>query len=213
MTMSDETTEFRNAVREGYDALADAYTEGRSHDSPGVEMVETFADELSAGSRVLDAGCGAGEPVAARLANRHRVVGLDISGEQLRLATERGVDAALCQGDLAALPFRDDAFDALVALYSVIHVPREQHAAVYEEFHRVLRPGSRALVVSGTSDWEGENEDWLDEGAAMRWSIHGPEATRRLLHDAGFEIEAETTVDDELGGAFTWYRVRAYTSP
>ncbi len=207
--MRDEASEFRNAVREGYDDLAAAYAEGRSHDSPGVELVEAFAADLPAGSRILDAGCGAGEPVAARLADDHEVVCLDASREQLRLAAESGVDAALCQGDLAALPFRDACFDAVVALYSVIHVPRDQHAAVFEGFHRVLGPGGRALVVSGTEAWEGENPDWLDEGTAMRWSFHGPETTRRLLRDAGFGIEAETTVDDELGGAFLWYRIRA----
>lgn len=61
----------------------------------------------------------------------------------------------------------------------------------------------------GTAPFEDENEDWLDTGTTMAWSIHGPEKNRELVDEAGFDIESIEEVDDELGGVFAFYDARA----
>jgi len=122
----------------------------------------------------------------------------------------RVLDAG-CGGGRAVLEtLADDAVDALTALHSVIHVPREHHERVFAEFARVLRPCGRLLVTTGVGEWEGENDDWLDSGAEMRWSFHGREASLELLDDAGFDVEDDTVVGDELGdGGGEWLFVTA----
>lgn len=199
----------KRTVRRGYDALAEAYLAERSTGGQEREVAAEFAADLPAGARVLDAGCGAGVPATAvLLAAGHRVVGLDASREQLRLAGERVPGAARVRGDLGRLPFRDGAFDGLVALHSIIHVAREEHDRVLGEFARVLRPEGRLLVTTGTEAWEGTNPDWLDAGAEMAWSFHGRERTLELLAEAGFAVESETVLGDEMGGG-EWLFVRA----
>lgn len=199
----------KRTVRRGYDAIAEEYLAERSAGDRERELVEEFAAALPAGARVLDAGCGAGVPAtAALLAAGHRVVGLDASREQLRLAGERVPAAARVQGDLAGLPFREEAFDGLVAYHSIIHVPREEHGRVLGEFARVLRPGGRLLVTTGVEPWEGTNPDWLDAGAEMVWSFHGRERSLELLTETGFDVEDEAVVGDEMGGG-EWLFVRA----
>lgn len=199
----------RDVVRKGYDEIAERYAEEREGDGHEREIAVELGEELSDGSRVLDAGCGAGGPAMETLAAAHHVVGLDISREQLSLARERVPGAELALGDLANLPFDDDTFDAVISYHAIIHVPREEHADVLDEFRRVLEPGGRLVVTMGTAPFEDENDDWLETGETMSWSFYGPEKNRELVSDAGFEVESVEVVDDELGGSFAFFRARA----
>lgn len=190
----------KDAVRRGYDELAETYAAQRSEDGRGMGILSEFLDSLSRPTRVLDGGCGQGTPVLRRLGDDATATGVDFSREQLRLATENVPDAALVQGDLTDLPFDDGVFDAVVAYWSLIHVPMGDHQAVVDEFARVVRPGGRLLVCEGTTQWVGENPDWLDSGVEMQWEIAGAEATREQLHDAGFEIVDSWGVPETLEG-------------
>lgn len=188
----------RDAVRRAYDELAETYASERSPDGDAAARLDRLLASLPADARVLDAGCGQGTPVLAALADTERAVGLDFSGEQLRLAAENAPAAALVRGDMTSLPFREGSFDAVTALYSLIHVPLDQHRTVLEEFARVLAPGGRLLLTEGEEEWVGENPDWLGTGTAMRWEIAGREATRDQLDGAGFEVLEEWDRRDEL---------------
>ncbi|MFC7239584.1 class I SAM-dependent methyltransferase [Saliphagus sp. GCM10025317] len=188
----------RDAVRRSYDELASVYAAQRSDDGPGTRVLERFLDSLEDPERVLDAGCGQGTPVLTRLSESTVAVGLDFSGEQLRLATDAAPGAGLLQGDMTALPLEESSFDAVVAYWSLIHVPLEDHPTVIEEFKRVLRPGGRLLLCEGTNAWTGENPDWLESGVEMAWEIAGAEATRGQLQEAGFAVLEEWGVPEEF---------------
>jgi ubiquinone/menaquinone biosynthesis C-methylase UbiE len=103
----------RAQVRESYDRIAEAYLSTRRGDSPDVALLDDLMGRLPPRARVLDAGCGAGVPIARRLATRATVVGVDFSEVQLGLA-KRHVPTGLWVGaDLVDLPFADEAFDAV----------------------------------------------------------------------------------------------------
>jgi SAM-dependent methyltransferase len=51
--------------------------------------------------------------------------------------------------DIVHLPFETNAFDAVVSMHAVHHLPLEEHKKAYLEFHRVLGPGATAATVSG----------------------------------------------------------------
>lgn len=189
----------KNAVRRSYDELADAYAERRSEGGPETKILARFLESLPESARVLDAGCGQGAPVLTRAAASGTAVGLDFSREQLRLAAANAPDAALVRGDMTALPFATGAFDGVVACWSLIHVPMDDHRTVVEEFARVLRPGGRVLLCEGTNEWVGENPDWLETGIEMAWNVAGAEATRKQLRAAGFALEGRWGVPEDLG--------------
>ena len=188
----------RDVVRRGYDQLAATYAADRVEDGRGRAVLDRFRESLPPDARVLDAGCGQGTPVLRDLSAAATAVGTDISRAQLGLAAESVPAAALAQGDLVSLPFRDDAFDAVTAYHSLIHVPEKSHQTVVDEFARVLNDGGRLLCSEGPEPWHGENPDWLDTGVEMQWHVAGAEATRRHLRNAGFVVERESTVDDSL---------------
>lgn len=190
----------RDTVRRAYDELAETYAaeRGRDVDAAAAARLDRFAEQLPEAARLLDAGCGQGTPVLAALSGEVGVVGLDFSGEQLRLARSNAPLAALACGDMTALPFREESFDAVTALHSLIHVPLDEHSTVLDEFARVLAPGGLLLLTEGETAWVGENPDWLDTGVTMRWEIAGREATRDQLGRAGFEVLEQWSTRDEL---------------
>lgn len=188
----------KQAVRRSYDALVDAYAAERAGDGPEMRLLADVLAGLPDGARVLDAGCGNGEPVLRTVATAAKPIGVDLSREQLRRTTANVASAEVAQGDMAALPLHDDTVDAVVAFWSLIHVPFEEHATVAAEFARVLRPGGHALVCEGTDRWSGANHDWLDAGESMAWNMAGAEETREQLRDAGFVVEATQDVPDSL---------------
>ncbi len=103
--------------------------------------------------RVLDMGCGAGRHLALLTESGHDAVGLDYSRAGLRHARASGAGPRVAQAPMAALPFRDGAFDAAVAWGVVNYATPEGLQAAIDELRRVVRPGGHCLVVTrGTGD-------------------------------------------------------------
>jgi SAM-dependent methyltransferase len=74
----------------------------------------------------------------------------DISITALKAARERiGAKGAFVVSDISNLPFAAHAFEAVVSLHTIHHLPANQHIMAYLELHRVLAPGRRAVVVNG----------------------------------------------------------------
>ncbi len=95
--------------------------------------------------RVLDVGGGTGA-LAVKLAAalKTRVTVLDPSPRMLRYIPDRApVDAVVGSGE--AMPFSDDAFDALIVTDAFHHF-RDQPAAV-REFARVVKPGGVVVIL------------------------------------------------------------------
>ena len=79
---------------------------------------------------------------------------LDISIVALEEARERiGRDHGMfIVGDVANLPFMSDAFDGIVSLHTLHHLPAEDYIPAFHALKRVLCPGATAVVVNGWSD-------------------------------------------------------------
>ena len=113
------------------------------------QFAEGLADQVAAGGRVLDLGCGTGNLARAADAAGLRVTACDISPEMLRRATagDRGgaVDWVSLEPRWARLPFESPAFDAVVAASVLEYV--ERPIVVLRECARVLRPAGIMLCT------------------------------------------------------------------
>ena len=155
--------------------------------------------------RILELGCGAGVPDTQRLAERFRVTGVDISSEQVRRARENVPTAHFVEADLTSLELERASFEAVVALYSFNHVPRELLAGVFADVQRWLVPGGLLLVSLGAHDTPGWAGDFL--GAPTYFSGYPPETNRRLVDEAGFERlldEVVTFMEPDGEASFHW---------
>jgi SAM-dependent methyltransferase len=108
-----------------------------------------------AGDLLLDAGSGPvqwPEYLTYSEGYRYRVCA-DLSITALREARQRLGDKGLyVVMDIAHLPFHSEAFDGIVSLHTIHHLPPEDHRTAYSELYRVLKPGRRGAAVNGWSD-------------------------------------------------------------
>ena len=187
-------------VARGYDRIAEGFQ--RRAESKEFGRKRAYLTELIAGlpdgARVLDLGCGAGDPVLRDLDGRMCVVGVDIARGQLALARRVAPRAGLLLADMCALPLRPASFDAISAFYSIIHVPKDQHGPLLRALYGLLRPGGRLLAVLGARAWEGAEDDWLGLGATMWWSHWDAETGLRLVREAGFRVARSQYEPDHL---------------
>ena len=104
------------------------------------------AARVTSGTRLLDAGCGAGLLALLASLRGARVSALDASPGLLAIARERLPGADVREGDLEALPFADASFDAVTAVNSLFYAA--DMAAAMRELVRVVRPGGRVVVTA-----------------------------------------------------------------
>ena len=118
----------------------------------GEELCETL--DLSAGSKVLDVAAGNG---MASLAAARRWCDV-VSTDYVPSLLERGRARALAEGlpiefkvaDAEALPFTDDAFDAVVSTFGVMFTPNQDKAAA--ELMRVCKSGGQIGLTNWTPE-------------------------------------------------------------
>jgi len=187
-------------VARGYDRIAKGLLD-RQRDVPDTgrkrAYLERLTEGVSDGAWVLDLGCGPGWQTAL-LSERFRVVGVDISRGQLALARTNVPNATFLLADMCSLEFRPASFEGIAAIYSIIHVPREEHESLLRNLYELLRPGGRLLAVLGAREWEGAEEDWLGLGATMWWSHWDAETGLRLVAEAGFRVARSQYEPDHL---------------
>ena len=207
--MSDPRTEL---VGRGYDEIADRFAEwsGRIEGDRRGRWRKELTERLPDDARVLELGCGAGIADTRILAERFRVTGVDISGEQIRRARANVLSASFIQSDFTQLELPARSFEAVAAFYSFINVPRDVLADLFGRIHSWLVPGGLFLTALGTSDTESWTGEWL--GTTMFFSSFPPATSRRVLVEAGFELvldEIVTMVEPEPDGEAQWHWILA----
>lgn len=138
-------------------------------------------------ARVLDAGCGTGGLLRRLRAAQPAwaLTGLDFSPIACELARER-TGGEIVQGSIAALPFADATFDAVVSCDVVCQVTDPAQAA--REFHRVLRPGGTVVLTMPAYQWMHSYHD-KEVGNLRRYTRSEVNA---LLLAASFVIVSST---------------------
>lgn len=104
------------------------------------------AARVTVGTRLLDAGCGAGLLALLASFRGAQVAALDASPGLLAIARQRLPGADVWEGDLEALPFADASFDAVAAVNSVFCAA--DMAAAMRALARVTRRGGRVVVTA-----------------------------------------------------------------
>jgi ubiquinone/menaquinone biosynthesis C-methylase UbiE len=208
----DHANDPRGIVAAGYDAIAERYY-AWSDARPSATRLRWLAvalERIPPGTDVLDLGCGAGVPMTRALAADRRVMGVDISARQIELARAAVPEATFIHADMTALDIRAASLDAVVAFYSLTHVPRLDLPDLLASVRRWLRPGGVLIASMGAQDSPDSVEpDWL--GVPMFFSHHGVKKNRAIVRRAGFDLEeavVETEPEDRHDALFLWVIAR-----
>lgn len=121
-------------------------------------------DKINSQDTVLDLGCGYGR-VAVRLAEKaKKVVGIDISEENIRLANERFKPSGSIEYfvmDAADLKFPDEHFDVTICVQNGISAFKMDPKRLISEALRVTKRTGTVLVSSYAAQFWDERLDWF----------------------------------------------------
>ena len=157
---------------------------------------------FTAGSRILEVGCGNGKTMAALKDSGYVVTGIDFSSEAVKACKDLiGDDADVICASVTEMPFDDGTFDGAVMFHVLenIDVPDVQIAV--SELRRVLKPSSYLMVKVFSEDdmrsGKGEtiSEDTVVRGNGIRYRYF----TEAKLKDAfqGIECVSIRTVRED----------------
>lgn len=186
-----------------YDTLAvrwDAWA-GAVAPDPRRAWIDKVLSVVAPGEDVVELGCGTGSPVGGWLAAHGSYTGVDASPGMLERARARLPEATFVEGDMEDLAFAPSSLAAVVALYSIIHVPRERHGDLFAAIGSWLRPGGALLATVHSRDSSDDFQaDWLGAGP-MRWSGYDAATNLASIEAAGLTIvESEVIEQVEPGG-------------
>jgi SAM-dependent methyltransferase len=99
----------------------------------------------------LDVGCGAGY-VMESISDMINVRGIDIEPEQVRLASERGLDVIVSNG--LALPYPDSSFDMVICSFYLMWIDRPGAA-----LNEMLRVAGKRVIILAEPVWSATMTD------------------------------------------------------
>lgn len=145
--------------------------------------------------RVLEIGAGAGATFTHYGGETGRVISVEPSAGMNRRARRKAgaarVQVRLVAGDAERLPFRDSAFDTVVAVLVLCSIPDPDRALA--EAARVLAPGGRFLFLEHVRAPDPAVERWQRRiqplWGRVACGCHLARDTESRLLDAGFAIE------------------------
>ncbi|MFP5019239.1 class I SAM-dependent methyltransferase [Pseudonocardia phyllosphaerae] len=182
-------------TRAGYDAIAEVCADmfrTEFDDAPYDRAVLAgFAESVRRDhpdARTLDVGCGHGVVTAFLAGHGLDVRGIDLSAEMVGFARRAHPGITFDVGEMSRLPVPDGDLAALVAWYSLIHVPAGDRPGVVAGFARALRPGG--YLALGFQAGTGIHRRDEAFGHAIELEFHrlDPDDVAALLADNGFDV-------------------------
>lgn len=172
-------------TRDVYQQNAAAYDAERSRALFEARWLARFTACLPAAGRVLDLGCGTGEPIARWfIAEGFRVTGVDFADAMLDIARTRWPDGDWRQGDMREFDL-GETFDGIIAWNSFFHLTVEEQRQVIQRMARHLTVGGSLLFTVGPD--QGERSGRV-AGKAVYHASLSPAEYAVLLQERGLRL-------------------------
>jgi 2-polyprenyl-3-methyl-5-hydroxy-6-metoxy-1,4-benzoquinol methylase len=104
--------------------------------------------------------------------------------------------ARFLRADISAVSLPSASFDAVVCLYTIVHVPLFQQRLLLARMVSWLRLGGWLLITTGHDAWTGTASRWLGGDVDMWWSHADADTYRQWLQDTGLEVIDERFVPE-----------------
>jgi len=193
-----QSGETKILIEQGYDKIAPAYLAWSAPRTTTTRMsyLNKLMTFLPPSAHVLELGCGAGVPCTQSLISHGmNVTGVDISAAQIALAHEHVPEATLIQADMMSLSFQPSTFDAVVAFYSIFHLPQEEQGKMIGRIQGWLKEGGWLLCNFHTDRGDNWRENWFSPGVTMFSSGLGVHGNRVMFMQDGYGL---TVVEDQV---------------
>ncbi len=163
--------------------------------------LDRFTAGLPSEARVLDLGCGAGEPMARHLVEkRFRLTGVDSSPAMIEFCRTRFPHHEWIATDMRTLALAR-RFDAVLAWDSFFHLTRGDQRAMFAIFAAHAAPGAKLMFTSGPADGEAIG---TFEGEPLYHASLAAGEYRGLMAEHGFVLLQHVVGDVACGGHTVW---------
>ncbi len=164
--------------------------------------LDRFIQPLPKGGRVLDLGCGAGEPVTRHLIDRGLMVsGVDISAKMVGLCRTRFPRHRWINADMRRVAM-DGFYDGVLAWDSLFHLRGDEQAAVIERIGAWLSPDGRALFNTSPAKSLSMGKNY--DQSLYHQSLDPHEYREAFVRAELIEIDYRAD-DPACGGRDIWY--------
>jgi SAM-dependent methyltransferase len=181
------SVEHRHAQAAAFDNIGERYDQAFPHKEGQVAAGEWLIGQLPAGGRILDAGCGTGLPTTRQLLDAgFAVTGIDISEVMLTLARQNAPEADLRQLDLTRIGQELGRFDAVVAFFSLLMLPRAEIPDVLTQLRDVLVPDGLLVLGMVEADVDDVPIDFL--GMPIRVTGYPRDELAQVVASAGYQV-------------------------
>ena len=184
-----------------YERLARGFARNRDRTLFERKWLDRMLNHTQPPRRVLDLGCGSGQPIAAYLADRRcRVTGVDGAASMIALFRQNVPSARAVHADMRGLDL-GEVFDAVLAWNSFFHLSPDDQRAMVPVFAAHAAPGAVLMFTSGPDAGEPIGKV---EGEPVYHASLAPEEYRSLLDQNGFDVVAFQPEDPDCNGHTIW---------
>lgn len=188
-------------IKDGYNKIAELYHSKRlAKKETNYEYFDELFRYFPDAGKLLDLGCGGGQPLTAYFADKgYEVVGVDISPKMIEIAKKQIPQGKFFVSDMTECQFREEEFDAIVSAFAIIHVPQEKQLLLFKKIFKWLKKDGTAYLVLANQDVK----EWLEDfyGVKMYWSHFGKQKYKEIIGKVGFKMiwdEVETLSNSEV---------------
>lgn len=161
--LDSNTTSFekKETVRKNYDIIAEDYANEFGFYTEDLDVYDELAKYLDKDSNVLDLGAGTGRTYAYFNKKGIKYIGLDFSIEMKNYAYKLHGNFPYIVDDMINVKkyFDNDSIDAVFAVYSLFHLPKEEFIKTITNVSDILKNNGLFLF----SFQEGDKEEMADE--------------------------------------------------
>ncbi|MBN2142049.1 class I SAM-dependent methyltransferase [Candidatus Woesearchaeota archaeon] len=153
-------------VGKAYDKIIDEYAMIYGKNPEYKYFLDQFTATVKKG-KILDLGCGTGDPVAKELVKRgYDVIGVDCSRKMIEAANDNVKKGVFILGDMADLELEEESYDGICALFSFIHLRKKELEKLMKKLQKSLKPGGAILIGVREGNLDGKTK-MLGEGMYM----------------------------------------------
>jgi SAM-dependent methyltransferase len=181
-------------TRESYDRVAADYADrflGELANKPlDRALLDLLAGQAAPLGPIADVGCGPGHVARYLCESGVAALGLDLSPRMAEIANRTHPGIIFQVADMRALPVPDQTWGGIAALYSIIHIPPAELAAVFAEFHRALQPDGLVLLSFHVGDELRHVTDLWNHPVSLDFHFYERTPVEQALTSAGLVVDA-----------------------
>lgn len=189
-----------------YDRVAAGFARSRDKSLFERRWLDRMLAHTPPPRRVLDLGCGSGNPIARYLTDRRaRVTGVDGAAAMIALFAQTLPDARAVHADMRTLDLNQE-FDAILAWNSFFHLSPNDQRDMFAVFAAHAAP--RAVLMFTAGPKAGEPIGQVEQQPVYHASLD-PDEYEQLLMENGFDVLNFAPEDPTCNGHTIWLARRA----